>query len=368
MPTWLILHAGIGVVGTWLALHYARGRQLLDHPGERRSHDVATPRGGGVAIVAALLVAATALAWRDPGQRSLLVAFVVGLLLVAAIGMIDDHRPLSPWLRLTVHALAALVFAVAVAVAFDSAALAIASAAAVLVLCNIWNFMDGIDGLAASQALLLGVVLTVVADAGSWALVAAAMAAACGGFLPFNFMPSSAQSVRSVRARIFLGDVGSGALGYAIAALAIVVHGRQGASVSLLLLLPLSAFLIDAGLTLLRRLLRGERWWTAHTQHAYQVWARRAGHAPVTLAYAGWTVLAVAVMWLLRGRPVDFILYSGLAWYTSGAALWWILQRMDSGRNNAGQDGPRRANSSQGSSHSSSDPLVDRHRLHRGDR
>src|SRR5690349_3648891 len=106
MLEWLVVHFCIGVAGTWLARRYALMRSLIDQPGERRSHSVATPRGGGIAIVISLLVAAVALGVRQPEQAPLMLAFGIGLLMVAGIGWVDDHRPLSPWIRLGVHALA----------------------------------------------------------------------------------------------------------------------------------------------------------------------------------------------------------------------------------------------------------------------
>lgn len=321
MLGWLILHTGIGAAGTWLARRYALQRNLLDLPGARRSHDVATPRGGGIAIVLALVVAAVALALRAPGQGILMTAFAVGLLLVAAVGWIDDHRPLSPWLRLSVHVLAGGVFAAAMQHGFGNVWVSLSTFAATVVLTNVWNFMDGINGIAATQALLAAVALA-LAGAGVWMLVALALAAACLGFLPFNFP----------RARIFMGDVGSGAIGFAIAALATVVVARQGND-AMSLMLPLSPFLVDAGLTLLRRLVRGERWWTPHTQHAYQVWARRRGHAVVTLAYVAWSAAGVAVMIVMDGLPAIIMLRICIAWYVAAVLAWWWVQRLETGGN-----------------------------------
>src|SRR5687768_14092488 len=106
MTVWLALFSAIGAIGTWLARTYAVQRNLVDHPGERRSHSAATPRGGGIAVVAALLVATLALAMRDPLRAMQLVGFALGLTLVAGIGWWDDHRPLPAWLRLGVHAIA----------------------------------------------------------------------------------------------------------------------------------------------------------------------------------------------------------------------------------------------------------------------
>ncbi|MFC3551849.1 lipopolysaccharide biosynthesis protein [Lysobacter cavernae] len=316
MWAWLVLYFCIGVVGTWLARRYALKQQLIDQPGERRSHSTATPRGGGIAIVIALLVAVLALAIRRPQDAPLLVVFALGLALVAGVGWIDDHRPLSPWWRLSVHVLAAALFAFAVADVHGSPALAVCAFIATMALTNVWNFMDGINGLAASQAMIVGAAIAWLVG-GSWAGLGWALAAACAGFLPFNFP----------RARIFLGDVGSGAIGFTVAALLVVACARSGAK-SALLLLPLTAFLTDAGLTLLRRVLRGERWWTAHTQHAYQAWARRRGHAWVTLAYAAVTLLSIALWPSLGSSSPFFIVCITAAWYTCAAFLWWWLQRV----------------------------------------
>ncbi|HEY5851352.1 MAG TPA: lipopolysaccharide biosynthesis protein [Lysobacter sp.] len=316
MLQWLLVYFCIGIAGTWLARRYAIKQSLIDQPGERRSHDVATPRGGGIAIVIATLVAACALALHRPVDAPLLAAFGVGLLLVAAVGWLDDHRPLSPWWRLFVHALAAALFGLAVADVYQSPWLGVCAFVASIVLTNVWNFMDGINGLAVSQAALVAAGLGAMAG-GSWGLLGVAMAAACLGFLPFNFP----------RARIFLGDVGSGAMGFCLAALAVVAGARLGTR-SWVVLLPLSVFLVDAGLTLLRRLLRGERWWTPHTQHAYQVWARRSGHNRVTLAYAGATAVAlITAFWLASHPDLAFITGITLAWYTCCAFLWVGLQK-----------------------------------------
>lgn len=322
---WLALHLTIAVLGTWAARRYAVRRRLIDEPGERRSHAVATPRGGGIAVVASLLTALVLLAMRYPGQRTLLLAAGGGTLLVAAIGWIDDHRPLSPWLRLAVHAVAAALLAAAVLQSGAGMFLAAAGFAAVLVLVNVWNFMDGIDGLAASQAAIaaLGYALLAHLDGAGGAVVwlAFSLAIACLGFLPFNFP----------RARIFLGDVGSGAIGYGLACVCVLIMAG-GADVPgrwprLLLVLPLSAFLVDATLTLGSRMLRGEPWWRAHVQHAYQRWARRTGrHPPVTFAYAAWSACGVLAMLAAWRLDTAFIIVVAVAWCLAGGWIWIALQ------------------------------------------
>lgn len=316
MLAWFAIFAALGAAGTWLARRYALARALVDQPGERRSHSVPTPRGGGIAIVIAVLVAAVVFALREPAQAWLAVAFAAGLSAVALVGLVDDHRPLSPWLRLLVHVAASGAFAFAW-VAGDGDgdwAVAVVAFAACVGLTNVWNFMDGIDGLAATQAALTAfAVADMAADGG--ALVPLALAASCIGFLPFNFP----------RARIFLGDVGSGALGFSIAAIWLLA-GHGTGSASSLMLMAVSAFVIDAGLTLLRRVLRGERWWTPHVQHAYQVGARRWGHVRVTLSYGAWTAFSVFMVRAVDDAPMYLTWTVIGAWYTSGALLWLWLQ------------------------------------------
>ncbi|WP_166207119.1 hypothetical protein [Cognatiluteimonas telluris] len=314
---WVALHLSIGIVGTWLARRYALHRQLVDQPGERRSHDTPTPRGGGISIVASMLVALCGLAWCFPGHATLMLATAAGTALVAGIGWVDDHHPLPPWPRLLVQAVAALLLAWGLQLEGAGIAVAGAGFVAALVLVNVWNFMDGIDALAASQALLVATAYGLWAGVGVGAWFALALAAACLGFLPFN-LP---------RARIFLGDVGSGALGYGLAALAawlLVDAGPRGP----LLLLPLSAFLIDATLTLALRVLGGERWWMPHAGHAYQYWVRRCGrHGRVTWSYAAWTLLACLAMLAGRGAPPAFIMVGLPVAGLLGAGVWAYLRR-----------------------------------------
>ena len=316
---WCALYAAIGAAGTWIARRYAIQRRLLDQPGERRSHCVATPRGGGIAIALAFLIAIVAMILREPGEIVLLVCAGFGLLLVAGIGWVDDHRPLSPWSRLVVHAVAAGWLAVGFYLSGRSGSVALTVFVLSLVLVNIWNFMDGIDGLAASQAVLVAAVFAYVAGSPLAIHLGLALVGATLAFLPFN-VP---------RAKIFLGDVGSGALGFALALMVgLSLDGMSFASWSLALL-PLSAFLLDAGLTLFTRMLKGERWWTPHVEHAYQRCARRAGsHISVTVGYAIWTLFAcLGVVWLIGVDQREMIMAVAM-WLAMGGVLWHWLRRL----------------------------------------
>ncbi|MCB1554982.1 MAG: hypothetical protein KDJ14_14335 [Xanthomonadales bacterium] len=309
---------------TAASIVYARRRALLDHPGQRRSHTVATPRGGGIGAVLAVLCV-----WALGHATSLLPAaapwpwsFLLGLLLIAGIGWWDDHRPLSPISRLAVHAIGAACLALGWVEGLGPSSsvwvLGLVAVVVTMVAVNACNFMDGINGLASTQVALCGVAIALAGTGGpgepSLAVpFSTAMAAAALGFLPFNFP----------RARIFLGDVGSGFFGAAVALMLLLAWGEDLAPPALLLLLP-SAFLLDAGLTLMRRVFAGRRWYRAHREHLYQ-WLVRSGmtHTRVTLIYALWTASMAA---LLLAAPAQAWLWAAAA-YALGVALWWRGKR-----------------------------------------
>lgn len=279
--------ASVALAGLWR--RNALRRQWWDLPGERRLHDAPTPRGGGIAIAAVLL--ASAPGW---GEGAALVA--VGLLFTSGAGLIDDLRPLSALPKLGLQAVGALPLALAWPLAPETlgplGSVAVAWAW-VMVAVNFWNFMDGSNGLAASQALLVGAALMAIAGVASPAgWLGLAMVAGCLGFLPFNIPV----------ARLFLGDVGSFALGYAVAAALLMATAGAAGPAWFLMLLP-SAVLADAGLTLLGRLRRREKVWMAHREHVYQRAVLQGfSHLRVCLAYAAWTALAALAAWALVGQ------------------------------------------------------------------
>jgi UDP-N-acetylmuramyl pentapeptide phosphotransferase/UDP-N-acetylglucosamine-1-phosphate transferase len=159
-----------------------------------------------------------------------------------------------------------------------------------------------------------------------WSWLAVGMLACIAGFLPLNFP----------RARIFLGDVGSGALGLAVAIFAIAALGPDARPARLtLFLLPAAAFLVDASLTLLRRVARRERWWTPHTQHLYQGLARRFGHPRVTAAYAAWSCFGLLLIVVLKDRPEAVTWPCVVVWYTASAAAWAWAQHSIAGKTTA---------------------------------
>lgn len=302
--------AVLSAAGTRLALAYSRRRGLFDQPGERRSHGSPTPRGGGIGIVVACLLFLVALAATDalPLPWALIAA---GLMLVAGIGWWDDHRPLQAWPRLLVHALAAGLLGLACWLQGASPLAALAGWVLALGLINAWNFMDGIDGLAASQALLCALGLAWMLS-GPWSAFGIAVAGSCLGFLPYN-LP---------QARVFLGDVGSGALGYLIAVLLAAGFAETPVAGWPILLLAPMAMLLDTAMTLCWRMRRGERWWHPHVQHLFQRSSRRYGHARVTITYALWTLGTIGLMLVLAGQPAALALVTSIAAFIAGALVW----------------------------------------------
>lgn len=311
---------------TELAIRYAHRRQLLDQPGQRRSHRIPTPRGGGIAIVAAVFGCAAPLL-----ELALLPALLLGLALalVALVGWWDDHAPLSARARVAVQVPAAVLLA-AVVLGTSSARPELpllVALAGLITLSTVWsinlhNFMDGINGLLTVQAAF---VFAMVWLLGRFGLphdldgVPVVLAAACLGFLPFNFP----------RARIFLGDVGSGALGLLVAAVLWWAVLREPRWIAAGLLL-VSAFVIDATATLLQRFWRGRRWYSAHREHLYQ-WLVRSGgsHARVVSYYMAWNLLLAAPLALLVAISQHLaVAVAAVAFaYATGIALWCGARR-----------------------------------------
>lgn len=291
--------------------------RLLDQPNERSSHTVPIPRGGGVGILIGLAVVAAWAAnagWPLPVRWATLCAATA---VIAAVGLWDDLAPAGVpwWLRLIVQSLAALWMAAPVGglerlplpapldIPLGPLAVPVAVIWIVAVV-NFVNFMDGIDGIAGAQLSAIGLALagalaaTTAGGGGAW--LGLAVTGACLGFLTHNWQPAC----------IFMGDVGSSSIGFLVAALPFAgwLERRSG-----VMLVGVSAFLFlaDASLSVVRRLLRRERIWTAHRSHLYQRLVLAGySHATVSGAVAAAALLlsALAVAAYRRGSP----------------RLWWL--------------------------------------------
>lgn len=303
LTLWLLLSLAMAWLGTGALRRYALQRSLMDIPNDRSSHSVPTPRGGGVAIVLACLMVWTGLF----ATGSVGFAFWCGILgaglMIAITGFVDDHGHVSAGWRLVLHFFAVSWGVYWIGVGLQPSLLGWSVSSPWIVwplvvltlvwLLNLYNFMDGIDGIASLEAVsvCLGIaLLSLITPLGAGEALASltsvtlTLAAACLGFALWNFP----------RARIFMGDAGSGFIGLSLGVL-ILAYAVQNWTWFWCWMILLGVFFCDATVTLVRRLLQGFRVYEAHRTHAYQVASRRFGsHVPVTLS-----VVVINLLWLL---------------------------------------------------------------------
>ncbi|HEX6617595.1 MAG TPA: glycosyltransferase family 4 protein [Gemmatimonadales bacterium] len=310
---------------TGLARQLALAHALLDLPNERSLHAAPVPRGGGLAIVAVTLAGTAALGGAGWLPLRTTVALLGGGALVAGVGWLDDRRSLPVATRLAAHLAAALwalgwldglpVLAVGEGVVCLGVFGSVLATIAIVWAINVTNFMDGIDGLAAGETttVALTAALLIGGAAPDLAAAAALTGGAALGFLPWNWRP----------ARIFMGDTGSGFLGYTLAVLALASE-RAGAMPVLVWLLLYAMFAADATITIIRRIWRGEQWYTAHRSHAYQRLVQAGwSHASVTGAILLVNVALGVLAWRVMARPG--LLGPVLATVAAGCVLGYLL-------------------------------------------
>lgn len=299
---------------TWVVRRKALKVGLLDHPNARSSHTTPTPRGGGLSIVVVSLSGLIVLWALRVVDIHLALALLGGGIPVAIVGYLDDRHSLPVLVRIAVH-FASAAWAVGVlgglpplqwgSAIVDMGILGdVFAVLGIVWTLNLFNFMDGIDGIAASECVFVTVaaagLLMLTGVAPSVQAAALLVGAATIGFLIWNWPP----------ARIFMGDVGSGYLGFVLAVLALGATRESGVMLYVWLVLG-GVFFVDATVTISRRLARRERVFEAHRTHAYQWLSRRwRSHAPVTIA-----VTVVNVVWLLPCAVVTLIYprWAGLA-------------------------------------------------------
>jgi glycosyltransferase WbpL len=288
---------GAGAVVTWLVACNASRLGLLDVPNERSSHESSTPRGGGIGILAGVAAGFLVLLVSGIGFDVELMVLLAGTIAIAVLGVFDDLHPIRPRYRLLVQVAVAAVVVVLIggvprlplpppldlSLGWLAAPVAIVWLVGVT---NFYNFMDGIDGLAAGQAVASCAGVVLAAWAAGAVELALVLAAASIGFLVFNWPP----------ARIFLGDVGSTALGFAIAGSALLAPAGGRPAAVFAVAIGLSLFLLDPLETLVWVARTRRRIGRAHRAHSYQALASsRSRHRAVTatLVFVG-LVLSIA--------------------------------------------------------------------------
>ena len=265
----------VSFIASWAAtkalIPLLRNRGMLDIPNARSSHEMPVPRGGGMGIICGLVlgtITARLLEMPLPGNELLL-----GVLLIGLIGFIDDRfGPLSVAARLAVQFFAAaLVVYRSVGLLrlplpepldFPLGALSVPAALLWMVaVTNVYNFLDGIDGFAALQGIVVGLAMGFLnLSGGLFTVIGFTVAGACAGFLIHNWHP----------AEVFMGDVGSGTLGFLLAALPFQIESTFRGQNVFLIAICLWFFLSDGVFTIFRRLIRGEKVWHPHRSHLYQ--------------------------------------------------------------------------------------------------
>jgi len=300
--TAVALAAVLSFVLTGVATWYARRSGLLDHPGERHSHTRATPRGGGAGLIAAFLLSSLLLIPQGP-PAWWLNCMLPGIVVLSVTGWWDDHASLSVRVRLSVQFAVSLylLWFAADAGLMQGVIWMIAGSLLVIWMINLYNFMDGSNGMAGLQGVFAAAVLAALfyhSGDGPFTWVALLMSGCCAGFLPWNLG----------RAKVFMGDVGSLPLGFIFAALLLYGAGTGAFSYPVALMVML-LFVTDASLTLLWRVIRGEQWYNAHRQHLYQrMIAHGWTHGRVAMVYQ-----AVNLTLVLPGIVIA-VNFPALAW------------------------------------------------------
>lgn len=310
----VLSYLGVAAIRRW-ALH----RNVLDIPNERSSHTNPTPRGGGLAIAVIVLVGFIVfqITRSNLGSRAVL-GYLIGALIVAVISAVDDLISVPAWIRLPIHLLAAAVFALMagpvnriylpfvgdLSLGWLGLPLALIWIAGFT---NAFNFMDGIDGIAAGQAIVAAaywLVISSILGTPSLATLSVLVAGTSLGFLLHNMPP----------ARIFMGDVGSTVLGYTFATLPLLAFNQTGDSRLFIVgALCVAPFIFDTTFTMLRRALQKEHLLTAHRSHLYQRLTKLGYyHGSVTALYI-LTGLITGLMGLAYLRGTDLLGLAALA-------------------------------------------------------
>lgn len=301
---------------SWVARPLLLRAKIIDKPNSRSSHIVPTIRAGGVGIVGSWPILGI-FAWSYMQDRWTFAAILLLTLILALVSFFDDIRPVPSMFRLAVH-LALAIGALWVLGVFGIGMLGLALVVIWITgYTNAFNFMDGINGLASIQAILTGAGTASVAllvgakwhEPAVW--LGLVISGGAAGFLPHNFP----------KAKMFMGDVSSASLGFLLSILAVWTARNHGWILAIAFGTLHANFVLDTGLTLLRRIVRGENWREAHREHFYQRLIRAGwSHTRVTLVYGSLQVIAVVSTLLVvcQGKIA-------MTWIAAGIAAMWCI-------------------------------------------
>lgn len=299
LGTFLFTYFGVRWFRAW-----SLKKGVLDHPNERSSHTIPTPRGGGLVIAIAVILGYLLASYTNSYPVG--IGYIAGSLLIVIVSLIDDIYSLPSLVRLAIH-FASAAIAVYVFGGFSSLALPgdgviqlnnftsiFVSLLWIVWLTNAYNFMDGIDGIAGVQGVTAGLgwfAITSASDDTQSAFLAGSIAFACFAFLLHNWQP----------ARIFMGDAGSAFLGYSFAVLPLIFQQNAGSangSIPWLAVAMVWPFLFDSIFTFIRRLLNREKVWAAHRSHLYQ-----------RMVIHGWQHRSVSRLYFFLGACLSVAIY-----------------------------------------------------------
>ncbi|MGV8925497.1 MAG: MraY family glycosyltransferase [Ewingella sp.] len=313
----------ISFVLTWCLRVYALKNNVIDVPNQRSSHSVPTPRGGGVAIVVSFLIGLVVLFMLGLISTSQLFSLSIAGSITAIVGFLDDHGHIAARWRLLMHFMAGAAglyflgqFPIIDLFGYEFSAGWAGMLFGLIYLAwmlNLYNFMDGINGLASIEAITFSIsscMLLIFSVPGAMETsqfsILVLLGCAALGFVFWNFP----------KAKIFMGDAGSGFLGIIVGL--IVLHvATLSSGLFMAEICLLGLFIVDATVTLLRRLIAGKKVYEAHASHTYQILARKYGsHIPVTLC-----ALLINIVWL---TPLSLLIAKGVVTGVIGVFIAWL--------------------------------------------
>ncbi|MCZ6804999.1 MAG: glycosyltransferase family 4 protein [Proteobacteria bacterium] len=310
---------------TRFLIQFAKKKNIIDVPNDRSSHDKPTPRGGGLSISLSILIYLIVIIIIKEGLTTQNYSLLgIGAVIISIIGILDDVKNLSATIRAFLYLSTSSIFILLITkftyISFQEIVFISVAILGITGLTNLYNFMDGADGIAGIQAIIAALpagILFYVLNEYEFALLCFTLVASTTGFLIWNWPP----------ARIFMGDVGSCALGFIFGGLIFITYLQKSISINIWLVL-LSFFIVDATLTLIKRVINRERWYQAHRSHAFQRYLQM-GHSHTQLAITV-SLFSVLILWpatFLAYKIPEFQLHITIIIYLFLSFIWYFIQQ-----------------------------------------